>query len=717
MLNHWQARLSDVVGMFRKRAGRRSSRRGCSSPESLEIRALLVTNLNLIDAAGVVNDRISFTGGNEVNNYVISYNSGTDVYRFEDTTGTAINVIGGLTGLDTNPSASIVEFSAAAAEAVTNFVSIQINAGGGDDSITINSIRNGDEGISVADAAGTDTLTINGNIGTAGSRVTGSNVVLRAENVNLQGGIFATGVAVTIGGTATATLTGSFEVDSTGATVTFENALNGAQSLKVTGGTLFINGSVGNVTPLTNLELTGSALVRTQVVTVNTGNLIVQADTYQPQNTVSGTANLVLRRNTAGTQSFNADYAPLNSGNWSSVTLGSALTTTLTIASDGDPSVATGSMSVFGNLNLVGLNILVQDSIQQGANQVTFIAENNLTFSTGVGAAVGTGNVNVNKLTPGGTLTVNGRLGGGTRPWGNNAVFVNALGSTVLFNDAVGSTMTSLTAVADNLIFDGAAAVTAQGNVTLIANTITLDAGAFSVTGDVLIQGNLILAGNNLLRVSAGQDVTVTGTVTANGRNLIVRSSGGAINQISFNGNVNGAGSFLIDSSGVNTAANVSLAGVSGTSILVRAANIEVQGDLTSGGNVQLVGAIDITGTRTITSGGLATNSVRFDGLLESNTAGTDTLIVQAGLGTVVFGQDVGGVRALSSLAVNASANNTLSRNITVENNFLWNNGAGRLLLSTGKTVTSNNGDITIFAGVFDKRGTLLAPNGVITAP
>jgi hypothetical protein len=717
MLNHWQARVSDVVGMFRKRASRRSSRRGVSSPESLEIRALLVTNLNLIDAAGVVNDRISLTGGNEVNNYDISYNAGTGIYRIEDTTGTAINVIGGLTGLDTNASASIVEFSAAAAEAVTNFVSIQVNAGGGDDSITINSIRSGDEGISVTDAAGTDTLTINGNIGTAGSRVTGSNVVLRAENVNLQGGIFATGVAVTIGGTATATLTGSFEVDSTGATVTFENALNGAQSLKVTGGTLFINGSVGNVTPLTNLELTGSALVRTQVVTVNTGNLIVQADTYQPQNTVSGTANLVLRRNTAGTQSFNADYAPLNSGNWSSVTLGSALTTTLTIASDGDPSVATGSMSVFGNLNLVGLNILVQDSIQQGANQVTFIAENNLTFSTGVGAAVGTGNVNVNKLTPGGTLTVNGRLGGGTRPWGNNAVFVNAVGSTVLFNDAVGSTMTSLTAVADNLIFDGAAAVTAQGNVTLIANTITLDAGAFSVTGDVLIQGNLILAGNNLLRVSAGQDITVTGTVTANGRNIIVRSSVGAINQVSFNGDITGAGSFQIDSSGANTAANVSLAGVSATNILVRAANIEVQGDLTSGGNVQLVGAIDITGTRTITSGGLATNSVRFDGLLESNTAGTDTLIVQAGLGTVVFGQDVGGVRALSSLAVNASANNTLSRNITVENNFLWNNGAGRLLLSTGKTVTSNNGDITIFAGVFDKRGNLFAPNGVISTP
>ncbi|MCA9046763.1 MAG: hypothetical protein KDA69_20705, partial [Planctomycetaceae bacterium] len=200
-------------------SARRRSQSRLRNSERLEDRTLL-SNLNLIAAQ----QRIVLGGGSEVNDFTVAFD-GTN-YTITDTTGTAINAVGGLSGFDTNPAANIVTFDPTA---IAAFNRIEINPNAGDDSVTINSWRGGAEGLTVFDdaAEGTDTININGDIGTAGNRVASNNVIIRGENINLGGDIFTSNRDITIGGTSGVTLNGATTVDAGTSAVTFEQTIDG----------------------------------------------------------------------------------------------------------------------------------------------------------------------------------------------------------------------------------------------------------------------------------------------------------------------------------------------------------------------------------------------------------------------------------------------------------------------------------------------------------
>ena len=212
MLNLFRNRLRRLMGAAvgtkrRHRSGRRRNSQVVF--ESLESRVLL-SNVNLIPAAG---GQLFYSGSAAANTLTISYDSALTRYTFADSE--AIAAIGGLAGFDLDPSANTLMFDVTA---VAAFNRMTLNPAGGDDNVTVSSFRPGVEGFEMQDAAGqgTDSLTINGNIGNAGSRTT-RPVTLRGETINVGAGIFTANQTVSVTNLAPAvgnlTLTGNVTLD------------------------------------------------------------------------------------------------------------------------------------------------------------------------------------------------------------------------------------------------------------------------------------------------------------------------------------------------------------------------------------------------------------------------------------------------------------------------------------------------------------------------
>ncbi|MEZ5944469.1 MAG: hypothetical protein R3C18_24025 [Planctomycetaceae bacterium] len=291
------------------------------------------------------------------------------------------------------------------------------------------------------------------------------------------------------------------------------------------------------------------------------GDITFSANSFIPQGTISGDGNLTIRRNTAGDQRVNAADLRFIQPGFTSVTVGSSLTTPLTINSDGDNNLATGSVNVGAPLTLVGQTLILGDSIQQDTYPLALRAENKLQF-TSHGAPIGTGDVLIEKLNSGGTLTIVGNMGvpAGLAPWGLDNTSLSVPESIVDFTGGVGSGFASLTASAGSLRFNSPGAVTAQGDISFTADEMQLNGGVISQTGTISLTGGVELTGNVLFKVAAGQNLIVDGGVAANGYNTLVRGNGGPANQVSFLGDVVGVGSFQVDSSGTSTAHSVALA-------------------------------------------------------------------------------------------------------------------------------------------------------------
>ncbi|MCA9029855.1 MAG: hypothetical protein KDA66_03550, partial [Planctomycetaceae bacterium] len=652
---------------------------------------LLSNGSLIIGAAGTVN-----------NNLQITFDSNTGHYILEDII--PLNPLGGLVGNDLNPATNIIEFDPTAVGAFNNIIA---NLNLGNDTVTINSLRSGGpEGLDIRNDAneGDDTIHIAGPIVDAGRQL-----LLRSEHITLANQISTQNQAVRLEGDVT--LTGNSEINAGTGAVIASGTIDGAHGLTVIAGLVQFDGDIGSTAPLTDLTASGN-IVRTQNAAVTGGDVTFNANSFIPQGTISGDGNLTIRRNTAGEQNVNASDLQFITPGFASVTVGSGLTNQLLISSDGDNNLVTGSVNVGAPLTLIGQTLILGDSIQQGMGTLTLRANNTLQF-TSLGSAIGTGDVMIEKLNAGGTLTVVGNFGSPTAaaPWGLNHTSVSAPGSFVDFTGGVGSGFASLTANAGSLRFNSPGAVTAQGDVSLTADDIQLNGGVFSQTGGISLTGNIDLTGNVLFKVAPGQDLIVDGGVAANGYNILVRGNGGAANQVSFLGDVVGAGSFQIDSSGASTTNQVSLNGVSANKVVVRANGIDLAGDVTSNVNVQFIGPVTLSGDVSIMSGNTSTNYTQFTGTIN----GPHNLTINSGAGRAILGGEIGNSDAIGDLNVVSTADNFIIRNITASGNVNWNNAGGKLTLTSSRVVSAG-GNIDILADVFINLGSLTA-GGTVTTP
>ena len=472
------SRLVRAFLMSQSGCGRRTRRHRALSIESMEPR-LVLSNLNLVAASS----NLIYGGGAEVNTLDVSFD-GTK-YTFNDTSGAAVTPIGvaGFAALDTNAAANIVTFNAAAADALVAggaITLITINPNGGADTTTITSFRPGAEGLTVSNNAGDgmDTVNIVGNIGT-GAMPVKNTIIVKGEDINLTGSVWAKDKGVTFDGPVD--LLANVKVDAgtavAASSVAFNSTVNGAWTVEAKAFSVTFNGTVGGVTPLKGFWAHDSAAntVRTKTVTVNGGDILLEADTYVPTGNLFGDGHLTIRPSSAGaTINYARPALAFIRPGFSLVTLGSATTAQIRINSDGNNNPLTGSVKIGSPLELIAGLILVRDHIDQEAKALTFNTDT-LTFED-LGAALGTGDVNFKKLTPGGTLKINGIIAKAGK-WGTSNLLFDAPGSTVLLDRALGGVANKITVNADTFSHAYSTAIEAMSDVLLNVTHLTLGGG------------------------------------------------------------------------------------------------------------------------------------------------------------------------------------------------------------------------------------------------
>ncbi len=666
----------NVLSMFRKvfaaKSPRRTSRRDGRPVEALEDRTLL-SNLNLTAAQQLI-----FGGGAENNNVNISFVAGN--YRFEDLSGTAINSLGLIAGLDTNPAANIVEFPVAG----LNINQIIFNGNAGADTVSVNSIR-GTDGFDVRASAGFDTVNINTDIGAGGGAVT--NVVLRGEAVNIDGDITVAAPAdVRLEGAVN--LVSDTTINAPGAQAIIVAAtVDGPGGLTVFGLNTEFQQDIGGTTPIAHLTAEGPKLVLQDVTVV--GNMKVKADNFvltPPLTTWTST----------GGGTFQFSYFTPNQDlvlpqdniavlGFGTVILGDADMRSITVD---------GNFFVPANLTFIARTVTLNKSVNTAGNVLT-IQANTVNFNTKV---LGGGPLTIQFLSSELPLNINGQIGG--IGWSDLDVIVLQGTAPVTFNGAFGSHVGNLTVLGPgNIVFTSPEAVTAQGDVILQTNgTVTLPAGIQAKTGGIFIFGDVQLTGTGTFLAGAGRPVDILGAVDAGGSSMFFRGVGGAIATVFILGDVSDANLFRVDSAGANTAVNVDLAGVSAADIFINAININLRGDLISTGNISLTGSTNTTTDLTIQNGGLATSLLALNGPVTG--LGT-SLVINGGAGKVLLG---GVMTGLLNLDIIGGGSNVITQNITIAGAMNYTN-AGKLL---NKAVITTNGTFNLTGTPYVNQGTVV---------
>lgn len=361
------------------------------------------------------------------------------------------------------------------------------------------------------------------------------------------------------------------------------------------------------------------------------------------------------------------------------------------------PHATTGPFMTVANTRFEAPLIVINDDIDQGADELLFVADQ-IDFNRSLR---GTGDVNIEDFGAPGPVLINGAM---TYPAGLGAgamnINFNMPLSDLTVTGNLGHRVIDLFVDAASASFPAMTAINVTGNV-ITTGPLSVNGGIFSLTGDIFVGDDLTMLGNTTIKVSAGSDFVVVGDIIGNGNNLTIRGAGGAINLVDVLGDIVGLGRLRIDSSGANTATTVALENVTATDILIRGVDIEIEGTLeATAGNLHLLGAVSLFGDTTLlNSSGVATRFVRVDGTIN----GAVDLNVDAGPGTAFFGGEVGGMTPLVNMDVTTTGLNYLVVPVTVVNDFTWTVGTfgnglnDRLFVVGAGSVTAGN-EITLVA-------------------
>ncbi|MCB9953044.1 MAG: hypothetical protein H6824_18875 [Planctomycetaceae bacterium] len=648
--------------------------------EALEGRTLL-SSVGLLAAPGA---RLVVTGGNEANDFLVSYNEGTGNYRVEDRSGTPLNATQLLAGLDIAPEANVVEFNAVQAELLADFTRIQINPGLGDDVVTIDSMRTGNEGLHVIDGRnqGIDTIIVNSDLGSAANPILSDSILLRSEYVQLGGDVYTDNRPLGFGGTLGANLLGDRQIHVGTASASFEVHTTSSHHLEVSARLVDIKVELN----VESLDVSTDILSGGRInILGGDGNLHVNKwNLFQE---ITGAGHLTVARRTVGNQTFKpADLNFIRPG-FQSITVGSELTQRLVIADDRDNNPDTGSLHLGADVQFVAESMVIFDNILQTDHELVFNTNSFVTFM-GAGRVINASQVEFRPGSSATSLAVIGDIGNG---WGPSRLVVNAPDVDVTFTGGVGSSFSSIDMVGSSLAFPAASAVVAQGDVRLQANVIWLNGGVFSEHGDIDISGDVQLTGNALFKVPGGHLLHVDGTVAANEHNVITRSFNGAAEGILFSGPVTNAGYFYVDSNRANLAANVSVPTVDAAAIILRGSNVELYGDLISRSLIQVVGNTTLHHDVAMTSGGETRDLIQLIGDVNAGTEGGQSLSMDANLARVYLIGNVGMTTPLETLTVRSLSNNVISANIQVTDTFEWFSGTCQLIVPQGRTISAGS--------------------------
>ena len=452
-----------------------------------------------------------------------------------------------------------------------------------------------------------------------------------------------------IQGTNTVNGTISFGTTSNGLNIytTNDNLIIGGSGKLIGFGNVFESGSGSILTNngLINANVSGKALTQTNSNFVNSGTAeATNGATLALNNTLTNSGKLIA--DGVGSTLTLAGTLASNAGN--------------TISATNGGQVLVNGVALSGTLNGVGATSLIFNN--SGNNGLTNTTANiNLDLATNANAFLriqGTNTVNgtisfgttsngLNIYTTGDNLII----GGGSKLIGFGNVFESGSGSILTNNGTINATGGALTQTNSNFVNNGTAKAT-NGATLALNNNIANSAGA------------------TVAATGAGSLVTLTGTFTGTGNNLITASGGGQVqvNGVALRGiiNTDAGTSLILNNSGSNNLTNTV---VNGNLSLTNNSFLRVQGTDTVNGTISL----------STTSNGLDIYTTNDNLIL----GGSGKLV---GFGTV-FESGSGSILTNNGL-VNA---NVSGKTLNIANsNF---NNAGTTQVTNGATlsVTSNS--------------------------
>jgi len=332
------------------------------------------------------------------------------------------------------------------------------------------------------------------------------------------------------------------------------------------------------------------------------------------------------------------------------------------------------------------------------------------TASTSIGVAGATGTVALSTATIGnlsdGFATINIGRSDATGGININAIAFN---DPVTFRSPSGGTINVDGTITGNL--NASVTIDGSGATTVLSAGITTAGNAITFSDNVIVDAAVTL--DTTSGSAAGANVQFDGTIEATSATgaeslAINAGTGGAVTVTGNTGTTEALDSFTI-----TNANQVDLANVRAAIINVTGSNIDLNGatytaittaadnDITFIGNVDLDGG----GTKTITSGGAAGETITFSALVD----GAATLDLVAASGEVNMTGNIGSSTALSSFTVSSAAQVDLEDVIA--------DGAISVTATNidlnDDTYTSNNDDVT-FTGAVDLEfgGTITVTGG-----
>jgi filamentous hemagglutinin family protein len=538
---------------------------------------------------------------------------------------------------------------------------------GGDLNFTANTITTG--AINTANGGILDAPTGGAIALNARTNITTGTIQTRNNSVRFNG-------PVTLTDNQAICMTGpSYICGNSSGDVTFESTINGNYNLLIDAGSngdVFFNNSIGNNTPLNNLNVsTGNNVLLNDNITTNNGNIQLN-----PRVTLTGN-NIALNAGTAaisfggGVQanssnlSLTANELNFNGGTNSVTGTGNLA---LQPGSITQAISINGLLPVAGNFNLTTAKLsAIRNGFSQiaigrsdGQNAVTVL--NNATFRD-----------SVKIQSPFGSIAVNGSI------TGLNGAAVTLVGATTLNNN----------------ITTDSSDITINGNVLLSKDSIlNTNNGAGNITINGTVNGNQALtltagAGNINLNNSVGNNQALSnlttnsrGTTKLNGNitttnNQTYNSPVLLNNDLTLNSSQNGNISFN------NT--------LDGNQLLnIKTGNGAVQFNNTVGKNSPLIG-LEITAgkvnanTLNISRAGLrinATGNVELDDTLNVTSGGSTTITSSAG--------NIGTRKISSEGGVNLTSNGDINNRGGIDTSTTGSGGKISLTSNNGAVTTSN---------------------------
>jgi hypothetical protein len=461
-------------------------------------------------------------------------------------------------------------------------------------------------------------------------------------------------------------LTGTSVINSNNANVTFNNTLNGAQVLTVTGGsgTTTFTGAVGGTTPLSSLSATAATVTQSSTAKT-TGALsyigstaINVAGNITTSGGTIGLTGAVTLNTDAVLDTTNGGGTPAGASITASSTMNGAHALTLNGGTGGPVSFgAAGGITPLTSLTAIGATI-TQSSTAKTTGALSYAGSTainlggNMTTSGGTVGLTGPVTLNADAVldtTNGGGTPAGAHITASSTMNGAHALTLNGgTGGTVSFGAVGGvASLTSLTATGAVITQNSTAKTTGSINYTgtsaiNLGGNITTSGGTIGLTGSVVLNADVISDTTNGGGSPAGAPITASSTI--NGAHALTLN-GGTGGAVSF-GAVGAStpltsftviGATVTQNSTAKTTGGINYTGASAINI---SSNIT-----TSGGAITMTGPVNITGTPTFdsTNGGVvpAGANVFFSSTLD----GAASLTIQAGtVGVVTFTGAVGGL-------------------------------------------------------------------------